>query len=97
MKYLLPKTLSSFPLYIFFYWVSLWGFVTLLTFFAISQNTTPDKKYVELYDNRYYYAPVQQELKNRIINSGIVIGFGTNLIGYSWMLYAWKKKILKEA
>ncbi len=91
MKYLLPKTLPSFPLYIFLYWIVLWGFVILLTFIAMSQNTTPDKKYVELYNNGYYYSPLHQELINRIINSGIIIGVGTNLIGYSWMLYKWKK------
>ena len=92
MKYLLPKTLPYFPLYIFFYWIIIWGVVILLTVFALSQSTTPDKKYVELYDKGYYYSPVRQELISRILDSGIIIGVGTNLFGYSWMLYLWKKK-----
>lgn len=102
MKYFLPSKLSQFPIYIFTYWIVLWGFVLIYSLFQLTVTLTPDGKYVEKVDcakyeedvcisySSKYYIPAGQEAAYVFVSSGIKVGVVTLLVGYSWMLYRWK-------
>lgn len=98
MKYLKPKTLSDYPLYIFFYWVTLWGLSVVLSLIGIYLSSTDDHKYIQIFDKSYYFIPIGEEVREMVVKTGIIIGAVTLLAGYSWMFYAWarRKKIRKR-
>lgn len=101
-KTILPQKLSHFPIYIFAYWVVLWGIVLIFSLFQFSVTLTPDGKYVEKVDcTKYeekvcvnysskYYVPAGEEAANIFVSSGIRVGIISLLVGYSWMLLKWK-------
>lgn len=93
MKYLPKRKLSQYPMYIFVYWMLAWGLVLSYETISIILNLTDDKLFVEKINNQSvtYFVPLGNEVTDIIIQTGILTGIITILVGYSWMMYVWSK------
>ena len=80
--------MDDYPIFVLIYWFILWGIFMAYVGFNIFISSTQDYKYIERTDcleqnkkeecvkyTESYFVPVEGELRNSFIQSGILIGF----------------------
>lgn len=94
MKSIQPKKFSEYPLYIFSYWILIWGLVLIYETLGIILNLTETKEFVIKTSESgvTYYVPLGNALIEIFIQTGILTGIITILVGYSWFIYKWSRK-----
>lgn len=94
MRHITPKNVSDYPMYILIYWVIIWGLTLIYETFSIVLNLTDNKNFVIKTNDAglTYYVPLGNAVTEMFIQTGILTGVITILVGYSWCIYKWSKK-----
>lgn len=94
MRNITPKSYAEYPLYIFIYWIIIWGLTLIYETLGIILNLNENKELVIKTTEKglTYYVPIENAITEIFIQTGILTGVIAILVGYSWFIYTWSRK-----